>query len=273
MTSVSFDRVSDVYDATRGLPPDVAEQITQCILGLVATIDDPQFLEIGVGTGRIALPIVQQGYAYTGIDISEKMMDEFRRKLPEMPTRLTLMAADATALPFCDRSFDVVLAVHVLHLIPDWQQALSELRRVLKPSGLFLYTHGRTGISPAQVAPEGVIPEIHQQWHRILASYNFQLREYGATAKQVLQVLQTQGAHLETLTVVQWPIEQSVQQILDRYGSRSYSSSWQIPEPIFQAAIADLTAWCEQQYESLEIRCRRESQFALTVVRHWHQAE
>jgi ubiquinone/menaquinone biosynthesis C-methylase UbiE len=79
--TISFDRVSDIYDATRGLPPDVSEQVTNSILNLVSATPDTAFFESGIGTGRIALPIVQRGYSYTGIDISEKMLDELRRKL------------------------------------------------------------------------------------------------------------------------------------------------------------------------------------------------
>jgi ubiquinone/menaquinone biosynthesis C-methylase UbiE len=45
-----------------------------------------------------------------------------------------LVLADATRLPFRDASADVVVEVHVLHLVPAWKQALRELRRVLAPA-------------------------------------------------------------------------------------------------------------------------------------------
>ncbi|WP_081403159.1 HAD hydrolase family protein [Scytonema hofmannii] len=124
--TVSFDRVSDIYDSTRGLPPGVSEQITETILKIVSPTPDTKFFETGIGTGRIALPIIQKGYSYTGIDISEKMLDELRSKLQGINHRATLYAGDAANLPFGERSFDVAITVHVFHLIANWQKALAE---------------------------------------------------------------------------------------------------------------------------------------------------
>jgi len=118
MTStISFDRVSDVYDATRGLPPGVSEQVTDAILNIVLPTSETKFFEIGVGTGRIAVPIAKRGYSYTGIDISEKMLAELHRKLEGISHQLTAIKGDATALQFADNSFDVGLTVHVFHLV------------------------------------------------------------------------------------------------------------------------------------------------------------
>ncbi len=66
MTStISFDRVSDIYDATRGLPTGVSEQVTDAILNIVSPTAETKFFETGIGTGRIAVPIAKRGYSYT----------------------------------------------------------------------------------------------------------------------------------------------------------------------------------------------------------------
>jgi ubiquinone/menaquinone biosynthesis C-methylase UbiE len=87
------------------------------------------------------VPLIELGYAYTGVDVSKAMMDRLRHKLEGKAHRLTLINADATALPLEDNAFDVAIAPHILQLIPDWQTAMDELRRVLKPSGVFIYFH------------------------------------------------------------------------------------------------------------------------------------
>jgi ubiquinone/menaquinone biosynthesis C-methylase UbiE len=68
----------------------------------------------------------------TGIDISREMLDRLRQKLPEIPPNLTLVHADASQLPFPDRSFDVVLAVHMVHTVSNWMIFIDEITRVLK---------------------------------------------------------------------------------------------------------------------------------------------
>lgn len=268
--TISFDRISTQYDETRGVPPEVSAQITNCILDQVSTITDPQFIEPGIGTGRIALPIVQRGYAYTGVDISDKMMAELRQKLQSNSHRLTLIQADVTALPLADHSFDVALAVHLLHLIPNWQQALAEIRRVLKPNGVFLYTHGRThAVAPDDVEFNQGRVEFDQQWRSILSGYGFELADYGASEPEVLSLLQSQGASLEPVIAAQWQIEQTVGSLLSHYQNRLYSSCWQIPDDIFTRAIEDLNRWCQQHYQSLQFDLSHMAQFKMVVVRDW----
>ena len=72
----------DVYDETRGLLPSPAgEMVTAAILRLAAAGPATRFLEPGVGSGRIAFPLVRDGYRLVGVDTSHKMLDSFRRKL------------------------------------------------------------------------------------------------------------------------------------------------------------------------------------------------
>lgn len=266
-SSVSFDRVSDIYDATRGLPPEVSLAVTNSILNIVSATPETTFLEPGIGTGRIALPIVRRGYRYTGVDISEKMLDELRRKLGDESHRLTLIKGDATALPFGDRSFDVALTVHVLHLIPNWRQALSEIRRVLKSGGVYLYTHGR--MNPTNLDDDynqGGF-EFDQRWRSILADRGYSVVNYGATEQEVLDALIEQGATLETVVAAQWRVELTVGKLLDRYQNKAFSACWQVPDNIFPDAIQALREWCQQRYDSLEQDLSFEQKFKIVVVR------
>lgn len=266
-TSVSFDRVSDIYDATRGLPPEVSAQVTEYILNLVSATPETKFLEVGIGTGRIALPIVQRGFDYTGADISDNMLNELRRKLEGANHRLTLLNADATNLPFEDDSFDVVLTVHVLHLIPNWKQALAEIRRVLKPNGLYLYSHGRINLQPDDTDLSNLRSQLDQQWQTILTNYGYELKPYGANAEEVLAELAEQGATVEFAVAAQWQSNLTLQDWLNRYEKKQYSASWQVPDEIFSRSIPDLRQWAEQEYGSLDTPLSRDARFKLAVVR------
>jgi ubiquinone/menaquinone biosynthesis C-methylase UbiE len=270
-TSVSFDRVSDIYDATRGLPPAISEQVTDTILAIASATPDTTFLEPGIGTGRIAIPIVKRGYAYTGVDISENMLNELRQKLSRESHRLTLINASATNLPFADHAFDVVLTVHLLHLIPDWQQALAEIRRVLKPGGLYLYSHGRVKQKTNDDDFNPLRFEFDQQWRAIVASYGHEITDYGATEEQVSTTLTAQGATLTSTIAAQWRIELTVGELLDRYENKYYSACWQVPDSIFPQAIRDLRQWASQRYSSLEDDLSHDARFKLVAVRDWFQ--
>ena len=268
--TVCFDNAAEVYDNVRAIPDNISEQITDSILNVVCATQETKFLEVGVGTGRIALPIVKRGHIYTGIDTSQKMMEKFSQKIENIPCQLNLIKSDATSLPFENNTFDVALAVLVLHLIPNWQKALAEIRRVLKPTGIFLYYHGRIrSRNNEQPDSNNSVFELDQKWQSILRSYQLQPSTYGATEAEVLDLFHKQGAKIETVIAAQWKKERTLKELIHSYCTKGYSSSWQIPDEIFIKAIADLTAWCQQKYYSLDVTLARETQFKLFVVKNW----
>src|SRR3954465_9664758 len=69
---VSFDRAATFYDRTRSIPAGAMDQVVEQLLGELDGRGPA--LEIGVGTGRIALPLRKAGVAITGIDVSIAMM-------------------------------------------------------------------------------------------------------------------------------------------------------------------------------------------------------
>lgn len=130
---MSFDRAADYYDQTRSLPEHLMEQLVALLVAELPA--DGRCLEIGVGTGRIALPLIESGINVVGVDISAEML---RRYVEKAPANIDVAVADATRLPFADRTFASAIASHVLHLIPGWKTALDELVRVLTPGGVLL---------------------------------------------------------------------------------------------------------------------------------------
>jgi len=146
----TFDeRVADQYDAQRAHPPEVSGQVGRAIAELVGS--GKHILELGVGTGRIALPVTAAGCHVTGIDISADMLAQVQCADPEQQARLTLVQGDLRdTLPFPDASFDAVTAVHVLHLIDEWERLLDDTSRVLRPHAHFVM--GRDWIAPESMS-------------------------------------------------------------------------------------------------------------------------
>lgn len=261
-----FKQIANIYDATRAMSPEVDEQVTQCILNLVKATPETKFLEPGIGTGLNALPIIQRGYSYTGVDISKEMMDKLRCKLQKVPDNLRLIQADASSLNFQDNCFDVVLMRHMLHLIPDWRRTLSEIIRVLKPSGIYLYCESIW--TPHQ-------KEFEQQWREILV----QQKEYQAPSyedqdragiEKVKNWLIEQGATIETVIAAQWRVEQTVGELLNIYQTKNHATCWLIPEYAFPTAMQEFRIWCQKHYGSFDIILSSNATFDITVSR-WTQ--
>ena len=97
------------------------------------------YLDFGCGNGAAAIHLASKlGLKVTGIDVDPEQIEAARAK-SEQNTNIRFLAADGTKLPFDDNEFDFVATHMVTHHIPDWQNALQQMLRALKPSGYLIY--------------------------------------------------------------------------------------------------------------------------------------
>lgn len=105
-------------------------------------------LEVAIGTG-LNLPSYDAELKVTGVDLSPAMLDIARQRAADLDRRVDLREGDAHHLPFDDASFDTAVCTFSLCNIPDPHQAVSEMRRVLRPGGrLVLVDHVRSTSTP-----------------------------------------------------------------------------------------------------------------------------
>jgi ubiquinone/menaquinone biosynthesis C-methylase UbiE len=108
-------------------------------------------LEIGSGGGEVTERLLRHrpGIAVTATDLDPVMVAASTRRLRDLPGA-TVLPADATALPFEDASFDSVVSCLMLHHVINWEAALREAARVLRPGGVFVgYDLVRTPLATA----------------------------------------------------------------------------------------------------------------------------
>ena len=135
-----FDRATDYYDRTRALPPAAMDRVVELLTEELGT--DTACLEVGVGTGRMALPLARAGVSLVGLDLSMPMMRRLIENAGGQPP-FPLLHADATRTPFRSHSLETALVVHVLHLIPAWQDVVDEIFRIVRPAGRVLIDQGQ----------------------------------------------------------------------------------------------------------------------------------
>ena len=134
--SLGFDPVARAYDRTRLLPPAAERDVVELLMPEIRRAGG-RCLEIGVGTGRVALPLHGAGASITGLDLSPLMLARIIEKSGGR-SPFPLVLADATRLPFPAAVFGSALAAHVLHLIADWRTVVDEVARVVRPGGVAL---------------------------------------------------------------------------------------------------------------------------------------
>lgn len=253
MESVNFDRAAGYYDATRALPADSRDTLTAMLAAELA--GRQPCLEIGVGTGRIALPLRDQGIALAGADISGAML---RRLVANAggQSPFPLLRADAARLPVAAGSFGSVLAVHVLHLIPGWRVAVDEALRVLRPGGALMASFpGRSG--PRQT-PAARPPDAAEgaPWTAVLRE---SLRRHGivrvpigaSEPGDVAGYLSGRAAArpLEPVTVTQ---TRSLARALHSIEQQIFSWTWPYTQDQVRAVGSDIRAWAAREDVPLE---------------------
>jgi ubiquinone/menaquinone biosynthesis C-methylase UbiE len=92
-------------------------------------------LEIGVGGGYYAQPLSGRVRRFIALDLQAEMLNRLRQK--PVGTQLLPVQGDATHLPLAGSSIDVVIAVTVLGEVPSAESTIAEVRRVLRPGGVF----------------------------------------------------------------------------------------------------------------------------------------
>ena len=99
-------------------------------------------LELATGTGLIAKHIVRSADHIEATDASQEMIDQAKQGIKS--TKLYFSVQDMFHLPYAEQSFDVVIVSNALHIVPEPERALAEIRRVLKEDGVLVaptFTH------------------------------------------------------------------------------------------------------------------------------------
>ena len=241
MTSYNFDRVSDKYDATRGFPPGVSERVARWVLSRLP--HDPALLELGVGTGRIAVPFIELGVRYTGFDISEQMLTRLTEKVGgDLRRARTLVHNIEEPFPLPEGSQDAVVAVHILHLV-DAVKALTHARRVLKPGGAVVWGY-ESGFD------HNPHTRLRARFHAEAEANGWSKRDFHVPAAR--ELLASWGAVVTQHVIATWAEEESLRSHLDRLRAKVYSFTWSMTDEQV-ATVADRTeAWALEEFGDLD---------------------
>ena len=164
MKKTFWNRIAKIYDHFMKKDHKAYKQMYSLIYPVVR---HKQVLELATGTGLIAKHIVRSADHIEATDASQEMIEQAKQGVKS--TKLHFSVQDMFHLPYADRSFDVVIVVNALHIVPHPEKALTELRRVLKNDGTLIaptFTHAENspwGKLQALVLKIAGFP-LHSRW-------------------------------------------------------------------------------------------------------------
>lgn len=139
-----WDRNAGRYDRFMRKDRAAYEKIYELIRPVVK---DKTVLELATGTGLIAKHIVKVAAHIEATDASPEMITEAKRG--NYSAKLRFSVQDMFSLPYAGNSFDVVIVSNALHIVPQPEKSLREIKRVLKDDGVLIaptFTHAESSL-------------------------------------------------------------------------------------------------------------------------------
>lgn len=217
-----FDQLAENYDRTRG-GESRGDEYAREILEFLPPGEAP-ILEIGVGTGVVALGLARRGRRVLGLDVSEPMLERAFSRLGTV-----LVRSDALGMSIASASVAHAVSVWVVHAVADPVRLFEEARRVLRPGGSYVVC------STQKPAPDDQVGLIIAEMTRRVDDKRGAERPRAVTVEQVIGWAAQAGftgtvhrrerswrstpeVELEAIALRQWPAlrqldEQSIEEV------------------------------------------------------------
>jgi demethylmenaquinone methyltransferase/2-methoxy-6-polyprenyl-1,4-benzoquinol methylase len=197
-----FDGVAKNYDKANDLLSFGSARIwRKKVAKLVNSQPGQKILDLAAGTGSSSIVFLREGVKVVAADFSMGMLEEGRKRHPE----LEFVFADASALPFADREFDTVTISFGIRNVEKTEVALAEMLRVLKPGGKL------------------VVCEFSRISNKLLHSlYRFYLRNILPTLSGLVSKTPEAYSYLAE-SIDAWPSQQELVKIIESAGFESVS--------------------------------------------------
>lgn len=208
--SITFDRIADRYDETRGglfRGNDFAASIEPHLPPRA------RIIEPGIGTGAIALPLTERGFDVFGFDLAPAMLARAHGRIGHR-----VGIADVHHLPVATAVADAVVTVWVLHVVAHPARLVAEVARVLKPGGVWCAISADERHEPDDIVP-------------IKRSLDVALGRYRDAPERVRTWATPVGfrEHLRA-TTTPWSHAQSPDELAATIETRTWSSCWDLSD-------------------------------------------
>ena len=238
--SIRFDTAADHYDRTRAISDEAMGRTISLLTSELR--DRGRVLEVGVGTGLLALRLHEAGIPVFGLDLSAPMLAKLVEKAGGAPP-LPLVIGDATAMPLADGAFGAAYLRWVLHLIPDWRVALAEMARVVRPGGVLLVSLG---------AFDEVGRAIRARFSEITGLSTDPVGLMWGNHDELDGELEGLGLQLRVLPAIPEEAEEPLGSFLDAIEEGRWSWTWHVPEDTRVDAVRELRPWAEERFGPLD---------------------
>lgn len=237
---VDFSANAPIYDCRHGtlLAVDIAG-------GLALQGELPRngrVLDVGAGTGRVAIAFAAIGYKTVALDPALPMLYELRRKAPD--SQIHAVAGEGARLPFAQCHFDAVILARVLYLMFDWQMVLQQTCDVLKPGGCLFHEW-------CNGEADEVWVQIREKARKLFedAGVNNPFHPGVRSEAEIDDFLVGLGLDRRNGLRIGAGPKMSLHDFVEKIVSGELSYIWNVPNHARESCLPRLKKWCENTFD------------------------
>lgn len=237
---VDFSENASIYDRRHGavLAPDIAHDL----VSRGALPGEGRVLDVGAGTGRVAIAFAAIGFKTVALDPALPMLSELRHKAPE--SQIHAVVGEGARLPFTAGHFDAVILARVLYVMADWQMVLRQTYDVLKPGGCIFHEWGNGEAGEAWVQIRERSRTLFQD-----AGVNNPFHPGARSEAEVDDFLVGLGlGRRNELRIGPGPT-MTLRDFVEKIVSGEFSYIWNVPTRVRESCLPSLKKWSEITFD------------------------
>ncbi|HEY7819327.1 MAG TPA: class I SAM-dependent methyltransferase [Vicinamibacteria bacterium] len=236
---VDFSGNAKVFDQRHGSV--ISSGILRALMEASELPFEARLLDLGAGTGRVAVALAQAGWKVVALEPSEGMRSTLREKAAGL--RLPCVAGEGERVPFVSSSFDGVLLARLLCLVHDWRSLLREAMRVSKAEGALLHEWGNG-------SPDEAWVQIRERARRLFQEAGVaEPFHHGARSEtEVEDFLNSCGWRRAAEVQFETDSVMTAGDFLGRVREGEFSYTWGVPPPILGPCLTALERWTAERF-------------------------
>jgi len=235
---VDFSANSTVYDLRHGAV--ISDQLAQAVANRLRR--DATIIDIGAGTGRVAVALASSGFHVVAVDPALPMLQTMQRKSGQALVRA--VAAEGTRLPFRRNSADAVVVARLLYLVADWRGLLREAKEVLRQGGVLFHEWGNGYASEAWVQVREKARSLFQE-----AGVETPFHPGARSEVEVDSCLRDLGFHRREQIEAGAGPAITLADFLNKIQSGEFSYIWNVPKDVQDLCLPQLRRWCQSKFD------------------------
>jgi hypothetical protein len=256
-----FDAQAAMFERRAGLPVDHCREIASAVLEIGEVGPGDLLVEVGPGTGQIGQCFGAM-VRYIGLDLSARMLDEFRHHLGDRFDNRALVQTNANAgWPISGGVARAVFSSRAIHLL-DHEHIAREVFRVASPAGATFI------IGRVERDPDSIRARMAREMNERLRHHGFEGRGGEQRNRKLFKAFCRRGAEvLEPVPVATWEVSASARASLDSWRSLTGLGGVPVPALIREEILTRLEAWASEVFDGLDRQFESEETYILKPLR------